>query len=95
MLRRADLSNDRPHAVSHRVPHHQMVTLAGHGNLTVVSSVFWGYDRGALQEGLDCYITTYLLRRCKCKPRRSQTSSMAASRQCVSSADKRARAPFG
>jgi hypothetical protein len=29
-----------------------MVALAGHGNLTVVSSVFWGNDRGALLEGL-------------------------------------------
>ena len=53
LLRRADLSDDRPHAVSHRVPHHQKVTLAGNGNLTVVSSVFWGHDRGALQEGLE------------------------------------------
>ena len=33
-------------------PTTKMVTLAGHGNLTVVSSVFWGHDRGALQEGL-------------------------------------------
>lgn len=33
-------------------PTTKMVTLASRGNLTVVSSVVWGYERGALQEGL-------------------------------------------
>ena len=73
-------------------PTTKMVTLAGHGNLTVVSSVFWGHDRGALQEGLDMLFNHLLVAE-------MQMQAPALSDQLHGGVApvrlERARAPFG